>query len=127
MSKRDFQNSGFTLLEIVIALGLIATALMAVFRIQAQNLDLQSEAKFMTIANQLVQDRVARIQASTTLSEGTTSGDCGEDYPNYTYREEISEVPDMEDLYKVRLSVFLERDVVVKDLSLETYLFRPKE
>ena len=127
MSKRGFQNSGFTLLEIVIALGLIATALMAVFRIQAQNLDLQAEAKFMTIANQLAQDRVARIQASATLSEGTTSGDCGEDYPNYTYREEISEVPDMEDLYKVSLSVFLERDVTVKDLSLETYLFRPKE
>ena len=81
----------------------------------------------MTIANQLVQDRVARIQASATLSEGTTSGDCGEDYPNYTYREEISEVPDMEDLYKVRLSVFLERDVRVKDLSLETYVFRPKK
>ena len=127
MSKRGFQNSGFTLLEIVIALGLIATALMAVFRIQAQNLDLQAEAKFMTIANQLAQDRVARIQASATLSEGTTSGDCGEDYPNYTYREEISEVPDMEDLYKVSLSVFLERDVIVKDLSLVTYLFRPKE
>ena len=127
MSNRGSQNSGFTLLEIVIALGLIATALMAVFRLQAQNLDLQSEAKFITIANQLAQDRVARIQASDTLSEGTTSGDFGEHYPEYSYREEISEMPDMEELYKIRLSVFLEREVVVKDLSLETYLFRPKK
>lgn len=127
MSNRGSQNSGFTLLEIVIALGLIATALMAVFRLQAQSLDLQSEAKFITIAHQLAQDRVARIQASDTLSEGTTSGDFGEYYPDYSYREEISEMPDMEELYKIRLSVFLEREVVVKDLSLETYLFRPKK
>lgn len=127
MSNRDYQNRGFTLLEIVIALGIIATALMAVLRIQAQNLDLQSEANFMTIANQLAQDRVARIQASATLTEGTTSGDFGELYPNYAYREEISEMSDMKELYKIRLSVFLERDVVVKDLSLETYLFRPKK
>lgn len=127
MSNRGSQNSGFTLLEIVIALGLIATALMAVFRLQAQNLDLQSEAKFITVANQLARERIARIQASDTLSEGETSGDFGEDYPEYTYREEISEMPDMEELYKIRLSVFLEREVVVKNLSLETYLFRPKK
>lgn len=127
MSNRGSQNSGFTLLEIVIALGLIATALMAVFRLQAQNLDLQSEAKFITVANQLARERIARIQASDTLSEGETSGDFGEDYPEYTYREEISEMPDMEELYKIRLSVLLEREVVVKNLSLETYLFRPKK
>lgn len=127
MSNRGSQNSGFTLLEIVIALGLIATVLMAVFRLQAQNLDLQSEAKFITVANQLARERIARIQASDTLSEGATSGDFGEDYPEYTYREEISEMPDMEELYKVRLSVLLETEVVVKNLSLETYLFRPKK
>ncbi len=32
------QNRGFTLLEIIISMGLITVALLAVFRLQAQNL-----------------------------------------------------------------------------------------
>ncbi len=127
MLNRVSQNNGFTLLEVVIALGLLTTALLAVFRLQAQNLDLQYEAQFITIANQLARDRIARTQASVDLTEGTASGDFGEVYPNYFYREEISRVPDVDALYKIHLSVVFERDAIVKDLSLETYLFRAKK
>ncbi len=127
MLNRGSQNNGFTLLEVVIALGLLTTALLAVFRLQAQNIDLQYEAQFVTIANQLARDRVARIQASGALTEGTASGDFGEAHPDFFYREEISRVPDMDTLYKIRLSVVLERGATVKDLSLETYLFRAEQ
>ena len=43
MWTRKFSSKGFSLLEIIICLGLIATALMAVFRLQAQNLDAEFE------------------------------------------------------------------------------------
>jgi len=119
-------HRGFTLLEIIICLGLIALVLVSVFHLQAQNLDLQSEAQFMTTATCLLQERLSRIQSQEEIDEGTNSGDFGEDYPDYTYTQEVSEVPDTETLYKVRVSVFLERENARRDLWLETYLYRQK-
>ena len=124
--NRKGKDHGFTLLEIVICLGIIALVLVAVFHLQAQNLDLQSEAQFMTIATCLLQERLSQIQARETIEEGTNSGDFGKDYPDYTYKQEVSEVPDTEILYKVRVAVILERDKARKDLWLETYLYRQK-
>ena len=119
-------DRGFTLLEIVICLGIIALVLVAVFHLQAQNLDLQSEAQFMTTATCLLQERLSQIQAQEKIEEGTNSGDFGKDYPDYAYKQEVSEVPDTETLYKVKVAVILERDNARKDLWLETYLYRQK-
>lgn len=122
--KRKGKAEGFTLLEVVIALGLIAVALLAVFHLQAQNLDLQSEAQFMTVAKSLLQDRISQITSRETLSEGTVTGEAGEDYPDFTYQEEISGVSQVENVYKVRVGIILEREKARKDLWLETYMYR---
>jgi general secretion pathway protein I len=126
ISNRKRKDRGFTLLEIIICLGLIALVLVAVFHLQAQNLDLQSEAQFMTTATCLLQERLSQIQALEQIEEGTNSGDFGKDYPDYTYTQEVSEVPDTETLYKVKVAVILERDKARRDLWLETYLYRQK-
>jgi type II secretion system protein I len=123
---RKGKDHGFTLLEIIICLGLIALVLVAVFHLQAQNLDLQSEAQFMTTATCLLQERLAQIQALENIEEGKNSGDFGKDYPEYTYTQEVSEVPETETLYKVKVAVVLERDKARRDLWLETYLYRQK-
>jgi prepilin-type N-terminal cleavage/methylation domain-containing protein len=124
--NRKGKDRGFTLLEIIICLGLIALVLVAVFHLQAQNLDLQSEAQFMTTATCLLQERVSRIQAMEKIEEGTNSGDFGENYPGYTYKQEVSMVPDTETLYKAKVTVIFESDKAGKDLWLETYLYRQK-
>ena len=124
--NRKGKDHGFTLLEIIICLGLIALVLVAVFHLQAQNLDLQSEAQFMTTATCLLQERLSQIQALERIEEGKNTGDFGEDYPDYIYTQEVSEVPDTETLYKVRVTVVLERDKAHRDLWLETYLYRQK-
>jgi len=124
--NRKGKDHGFTLLEIIICLGLIALVLVAVFHLQAQNLDLQSEAQFMTTATCLLQERLSQIQALEKIEEGTNSGDFGKDYPDYAYKQEVSEVPDTETLYKVKVAVILERDKARRDLWLETYLYRQK-
>lgn len=124
--RRKRKDEGFTLIEIVISLGLIAVALLVVFHLQAQNLDLQSEAQFMTIAKGLLQGRMSQIASRETLSESASTGEIGEDFPDFTYREEISEVPELENLFKVRVGIILERESSRKDLWLETHLYREK-
>lgn len=122
--KKKRRDGGFTLLEIVICLGLIAVALIAVFHLQAQNLDLQSEAQFMTIAKCLIQDRLTRITCREILSEGTVTGEMGEDFPDFTYQEEISRMPEVENLYKVKLGIILGGEKSSKDLWLETFIYK---
>lgn len=122
--NRRGNDQGFTLLEVVICLGLIALVLVAVFHLQAQNLDLQSEAQFVTRATCLLQERFSLIRATEYMEEGTQSGNFGEDYADYGYSQELSRVFDIENLYKVRVTVFLEREKVRKELWFETYLYR---
>ena len=122
---RSFSNKGFSLLEIIICLGLIATALMAVFQLQAQNLDLQSESRFITTAHHLSQERLARIRNADGLLPGNSSGDFGEDFPQYIYREDIMPVPGVEHLYKVNLLIALASAEAARNYVVETYLFRP--
>jgi len=122
---RQPSSRGFTLLEIIICLGLIATALLAVFRLQAQNLDLQSESRFMTTAIHLSQERLARIQSADTLLPGDASGDFGEDFSQFAYEEKITQVPGVEHLFKVQLRIGLAGDDAARGYEVETYLFRP--
>ena len=99
-------------------MGLITVALLAVFRLQAQNLDLQSEAQFITLANYLAQDRKLIEESEEIL------GDFGDDAPHFRYLEEITEVTDMEDIFKVRVVIALASGEFVKEFSIETYLYR---
>ena len=56
------ENSGFTLLEVMIAMAIIAIALVAVFGSQSQSLSLANEAKFSTTAALLAQSKMAEIE-----------------------------------------------------------------
>jgi len=86
------ENSGFTLLEVMIAMAIIAIALVAVFGSQSQSLSLANEAKFNTTATLLAQSKMAEVE---TLDPGdlvSGSGDFGEDFPDYHWDLTVSDV-----------------------------------
>lgn len=126
-SIRKSGPDGFTLLEIVISIGLIAIALMAVFRLQANNLDLQAEARFVTVANQLAQERMAGIRAMSGIAEGTSTGSFEEPFTGYLFQEDVTKVSDREGLYEVRVSIMQEKAGQVKDLTMTGYLYHSLE
>ncbi len=123
---RKWNKSGFTLLEIVISLGLITIALLTILRLQAQSLNLQSEAQFTTTAHYLAQDRLSRIQSEKGLRAGSFSGDFGEDYPYFKYVEEIEEITDVENLFRVMVTISLDDGKAENQFSVKTYLYRKK-
>ena len=80
----------------------------------------------MTSAHHRSQERFARIRSGDTLLPGSSSGDFGEDFPQYGYKEEIMEVPGVEDLFKVRLRIEIAGDVAARNYEVVTYLYRPR-
>ncbi len=89
---RHFQ-AGFTLLEVMIAVAVIAIVLVAVFGSQSQSLTLANEAKFNTTAALLAQRKMAEVETGNSLDLSSSSGDFGEDFPEYQWELNVSEVP----------------------------------
>ncbi len=85
------KNSGFTLLEVMVAMAIIAIALTAVLGSQSQSVSLASEAKFSTTAPLLAQSKMAEIEMADTNDLADDSGDFGEDFPGYTWQLSVKE------------------------------------
>jgi len=91
MSK-NVSNTGFTLLEVMVAVALIAIALTTLLGSQAQSVSFANSAKFETTAALLAQSKMSEVvmQETTALSGG--SGDFGEDYPGYAWESTVSDI-----------------------------------
>lgn len=89
LTKR-FTCFGFTLLEVMVALAIIAIALTAVFGSQSQSLLLASEAKFSTTAAFLAQMKMAELDAGDSRDLNSDSGDFGEDFPDYRWESKVT-------------------------------------
>ena len=85
------KNSAFTLLEVMIAMAVIAIALVAVFGSQSQSLSLANEAKFNTTVALLAQSKIAEIMAGQPKDLVVDSGDFGEDFPDYHWNLTVSD------------------------------------
>ena len=77
--------TGFTLLEVMIAVAVIAIAFVAVLGAQSRGLTLTDESRFNTTAALLAQSKMAEIQASGVNATLSRSGDFGEAFPEYTW------------------------------------------
>jgi len=89
-----FQISpGFTLLEVMIAVAIIAIALMAVLGSQSQGLSLAGESRFNRTATLLAQGKMAEIEAVKDQRDlNSDSGDFGDEFPGYIWQLSVDEV-----------------------------------
>jgi general secretion pathway protein I len=83
---------GFTLLEVMVAMAIIAIALTAVLGSQSQSVSLATEAKFSTTAAMLAQSKMAEMEAKKLNDLTSGSGDFGEDFPGYIWNASVSDV-----------------------------------
>jgi type II secretion system protein I len=118
-----YSQGGFTLLEVVVAMGLVATALIAVISLQSQNLRLQSEARFVTLAQQLAAHRLAQLRSEGTPEVGIREGDFGQAFEHMRYKERISEDPEFGNLYRVRLDIILDHPQLERSEHYECDLY----
>jgi len=92
-AKRAASRQGFTLLEVMIAMAILATVLVTVFHSQSQSIAMANESRARTTLALLAQSRMAEIEGQQNLSTGQTSGTFGDDFPHYTWTATVTQPP----------------------------------
>jgi general secretion pathway protein I len=83
--------NGFTLMEVMIAMAILAIALVAVFQLQSQSISMSTESRFMTTAALLAQSKMVEVEAGSSLVNHKDDGDFGPDYSQYTWHLEVGD------------------------------------
>lgn len=84
-------KAGFTLLEVLIAIAILAVTLTVIFGSQSQSLSLATEARFKTRAAFLLESKIAEIEAGT-LDMYSSEGDFGDDFPGFQWETDVEDV-----------------------------------
>jgi len=99
------KTGGFTLLEVMIAMSILAVGLVAVFQMQSQSVSLASESRFRTTAAFLAQSKMAEIETASRLENRAQSGDFAPDYPEYGWQLSVMDTQ-MAGLKRIEVGVF---------------------
>lgn len=89
--KKRHNAKGFTLMEIMVAMAILAIALVSVFQLQSQTISMAVDSRFMTTAALLAQSKMVDMETASDLSNKTDAGVFGPDYPQYTWRTVVSD------------------------------------
>ncbi len=83
MRWKQTDNRGFTLLEVMVAVAILAISLTALFGSQSASVALATETRFNTQAPLLARMKLAELQVAGELFSG--EGDFGDTFPNFTW------------------------------------------
>lgn len=124
---RTDNYSGFTLLEVLIAMAIMAIVLVSVYRMQSQTLTMTAASRFYTEAPMLAQSKLSQLEANASELITGDSGDFGELFPGYSWRVSTDEVSSdvlgetAKDLKRIDVTVALNGNEY--EYSVRTYLF----
>lgn len=88
-------GKGFTLLEVMLAMTILAIVLFAVYESKQQSLAMTARARFLTEAALLAQGRMAIVDAADPAGLADAAGDFGGDHPGYLWELQVrdTEIP----------------------------------
>ena len=119
--------AGFTLIEVMAAVSIIAMVLVGIYKMQAQTISMDYALKFYTLAPLLAQGKMTEIEIQSLEGQAGDSGVFGEEFPGYSWRVSFNDVESealgkaAKDLIRVDATVSLNNDENV--YNLRTYRF----
>ncbi|MBF0224451.1 MAG: prepilin-type N-terminal cleavage/methylation domain-containing protein [Desulfobacterales bacterium] len=81
---------GFTLLEVMISIALLAIVLVSVFRLNAQSITMNTDSRFNTVAPMLAQMKISEIDSLEDIY--INEGDFGENFHGYRWKTEVLDI-----------------------------------
>jgi len=118
-------SSGFTLLEVMLAMAILAIALVAVFQSQSQSISMTGQARFATTASLLAQSKMAEVETMDPREINADSGDFGDDFPDYSWKVDLTETQ-VENVKKIEVTVTNERMTLNNSYRLVLYRYIKK-
>ena len=112
--------SGFTLLEVMIALAILALVGVAFLRAQASSVRLVDESGQISIATLLAKEKMAELEGMGFPELGKNSGPGGESFPQYSW-EQIVSATDIPALRKALVRVLWMEGTTNRTLELVAY------
>lgn len=86
MKKNDL---GFTLLEVVVALAILAIALTALLSLRNRDIALEAHARHLVTATSLAKQKLEELSRVVQANRLESSGNFGEQYPGYVWNQQI--------------------------------------
>ena len=85
-------EAGFTLLEIMVAVSIVAIVLVSVYKMHAQTIWMSNTVKFHTTAPLLAQQKLAEFEAVPSHQQISDSGDFGDEFPGYAWQLSVDDI-----------------------------------
>ena len=126
-TKTYRSSTGFTLLEIMVAISIIAIVLVTVYRMHAQTISMNFISRFNTVAPVLAKKILTQNETKTLDELADDSGDFGKEFSGYKWQVSVKEVESdalgeiAKDLKQIEVTVSLNEDEDV--YTLRSYRF----
>lgn len=123
-------SRGFTLLEVMVAVAIMAIVLVSVYKLHAQTIAMSGSARFYTLAPLLAQRTTSEVEAFPDRRYLLGDGDFGDEFPGYTRTVQIEDVTaeifgkGAEDLKKIDVTISVNNNNLV--YTLRTYAILPE-
>jgi general secretion pathway protein I len=89
----SLKSTGFTLLEMMVSVSIIAIALTSIYKLHAQTIRLNSIARFNAIAHHLAQERMALVDTQPIEDISDDSGEFEDGFEHYSFEIVVEETP----------------------------------
>ena len=112
--------TGFTLLEVMIALAILSVVAVAFLRAQAGSLRLVDEANQISLAALLAKEKMAELESIGFSEPKRNSGTGGQDFPLLRWEQVVS-LTEVLNLRKAQVRIFWMEGTQERSLELTAY------
>jgi len=119
--NRHQRMGGFTLLEVMVALLIIATSFVVLLHSRNQSVVAADYARHVTVATLLASERMNDIEHEGFPDTGEDSSVFGDDFPEYTWKTIVSETP-YENIREVRVQALWGEGRSQRSMELVNYV-----
>ena len=112
----DPKCAGFTLLEVLVAMSIMAIVLVAVYRMQAQTISMATATRFYTTAPLLAQSKLSELKRSGADELAGGAGNFERPFGGYAWKTVVEDVESdtlgeiTKDFKRIEITITLEND-----------------